>query len=127
VFELVIAREGPKLLPASGPETRRGEELRTAGQNWELTGNLSIGALIGVFSMQPEVRGRLIENRTNLPGVYRVTAHWTQDRTGGIEPTTDQYPPLFTALEQQLGLRLVESKEPLETLVIDHIERPSNN
>jgi uncharacterized protein (TIGR03435 family) len=127
VFDLVLAKTGPKLSPTSNPPSRREEALHPVGQNWELKGNLSIHDLIGMLEMQPEIGGRLIEDRTGLTGTYELAAHWTQDRTGGIEATTDQYPPLFSALEQQLGLRLVESKEPLETLVIDHIERPSNN
>jgi uncharacterized protein (TIGR03435 family) len=80
-----------------------------------------------MLEMQPELGGRLIEDRTGLAGTYKMAAQWTQDRSGGTDAATGQYPPLFTALQEQLGLRLVESKEPLETLVIDHIERPSEN
>ena len=36
-------------------------------------------------------------------------------------------PVLTTAIEEQLGLRLVSTKAPLEVLVIDHVERPSEN
>lgn len=127
VFDLVIAKAGPKLSPTSDAPSRREEALHPIGQNWEVKGNLSIHDVLDILEMQPEVGGRLIEDRTGLAGTYAMAAHWTQDRTGGTDAAAGKYPPLFTALQEQLGLRLVESKEQLETLVIDHIERPSEN
>jgi uncharacterized protein (TIGR03435 family) len=127
VFDLVVAKGGPKLSPTADAPSRREEALHPIGQNWELKGNVSIHDVIDMLEMQPEVGGRLIEDRTGLAGTYAMAAHWTQDRTGATDAAAGKYPPLFTALQEQLGLRLVESKEPLETLVIDHIERPSEN
>lgn len=127
VFDLVLAKGSPKLSPTSEPPTRRGDALHPVGQSWELKGNISMHDLVDMLEMLPELGGRLIEDRTGLTGTYLTTAHWTQDRSGGTEAATGEYPPLFTALQEQLGLRLVESKEPLETLVIDQIERPSGN
>jgi len=43
------------------------------------------------------------------------------------DPTRPDAPSIFTALQEQLGLKLESGRAPLQTLVIDHIERPSDN
>jgi uncharacterized protein (TIGR03435 family) len=45
----------------------------------------------------------------------------------GVEPAASAEPPLPTALQEQLGLKLVSQKEPVEVVVIDHIQQPSPN
>jgi uncharacterized protein (TIGR03435 family) len=52
---------------------------------------------------------------------------WTPDEQRGSDAAADAGPSLFTALEEQLGLKLVPAKGPVEVLVIDHIERPSES
>jgi uncharacterized protein (TIGR03435 family) len=46
---------------------------------------------------------------------------------GGTTPPDDSGPSIFTAVQEQLGLKLVSTKGPVDTIVIDHIERPSEN
>jgi uncharacterized protein (TIGR03435 family) len=53
--------------------------------------------------------------------------NWTADDRLGANNAPDAPPSLFTALEEQLGLKLVPAKGPVEVLVIDHMERPSAN
>ena len=58
---------------------------------------------------------------TGLKGRYDFTLEWAQH-------DTDDGPSLFTALQEQLGLRLVAQKGPVEILVIDHVEKvPAEN
>ena len=54
---------------------------------------------------------------------------WTSDNSRAAAAAADAEagPSIFTAMEEELGLKLVPSKEPLNVLVIDHIERPSPN
>jgi uncharacterized protein (TIGR03435 family) len=71
--------------------------------------------------------GRMIVDKTGLDGKrfdFEVT--WADDRRAA-DPSADAGPSIFTALEEQLGLKLVPAKGPVEVLVIDHIERPSAN
>jgi uncharacterized protein (TIGR03435 family) len=66
--------------------------------------------------------GRIVLDRTGLPGFYDWMLEWDQDPAA--ESTL---PSLFTALQEQLGLKLEAQKGPMETLVIDRAERPSEN
>ena len=68
---------------------------------------------------------RAVINRTGLSGTYDVDLKYTSPRPG-IAPTNDA-PSLFTALQEQLGLKLEGSRGPVEFIVIDHVERPSEN
>jgi uncharacterized protein (TIGR03435 family) len=79
---------------------------------------------------------RTIVDKTELTGDYDFTLHWTPDAGGpppnlppGVElPAIDPNgPTLFTALQEQLGLRLESQKGPVETIVIDHVEKPTEN
>jgi uncharacterized protein (TIGR03435 family) len=66
--------------------------------------------------------GSPVSNDTRLGGEYDFTLEWVQDAAA-----TDAGPTLFTALREQLGLRLVSAEKPAPVIVIDHIERPSEN
>ena len=69
---------------------------------------------------QPD--GRVVIDKTGLTGNYEFTLRYT-DKTA----PTDDTPSLFTALQEQLGLRLVPDRAPLQVVVIDGIERPTEN
>jgi uncharacterized protein (TIGR03435 family) len=73
--------------------------------------------------------GRVVLNQTSLQGKYDFEMHWTPDDSRGSDaaPSTDNGPALFTAMQEQLGLKLEARKSPLDVLAIDHIERPSEN
>jgi uncharacterized protein (TIGR03435 family) len=63
-----------------------------------------------------------VEDKTNLPGRYDFTLHYTYQST---DP--DSYPTLTTAIQEQLGLKLESTTGPVDVLVIDHVDRPSEN
>ncbi len=70
-----------------------------------------------------------VVDKTNLTGKYDVDLQWDaesvrQQSAAVDEPTS---PSIFTALQEQLGLKLESAKGPVKTLVIDHVERPSEN
>jgi uncharacterized protein (TIGR03435 family) len=84
--------------------------------------------------------GRPVIDRTGLTGSYDFKLEWTPDPGqsgpfgGGGPPGADAPPPpdpngpsLFTAVQEQLGLRLESQKGPVEMLVIDRVEKPSEN
>ena len=91
-----------------------------------------IATLVQFLSRQP--LGRTVLDKTGLTGNYDFTLQWTPDDLQRAASTaTDYVPPesawpsLFTALQEQLGLKLEPQKGSVQALVIDHAEKPSGN
>ena len=76
---------------------------------------------------------RPIVDKTGLTGKYNFTLQWTPAEVGPAgsngapSPSDSNKPSLFTALQEQLGLKLEVQKSPIDVIVIDHIEAPSAN
>jgi uncharacterized protein (TIGR03435 family) len=86
-----------------------------------------ISNLTGLLSQQ---LGRTVIDRTGLTGKYDFVLKWTPDTAYHVESDNDgppDGPSLFTAVQEQLGLRLESAKAPVEFLVIDHVEKPDAN
>ena len=66
-----------------------------------------------------------VVDQTNLPGRYDFTLTWTPDAIRATEPNAP--PSLFTAVQEQLGLKLEAARAPTDVLVIDKAEKPSEN
>jgi uncharacterized protein (TIGR03435 family) len=70
--------------------------------------------------------GRMIVDKTGLAGKrFNFELSWVSDNR--VEATGEMGPSLLTALEEELGLKLVSAKGPVPVLIIDHIEKPSPN
>jgi len=70
-----------------------------------------------------------VVDQTGLTGAYDFTLTWSEQTVvsgAGQESGTDA-PSLFTAVQEQLGLKLVPTKAPVEVIVVDHVEKPSEN
>jgi uncharacterized protein (TIGR03435 family) len=70
------------------------------------------------------IAGRFVVDRTGLTGRYEFTLRFTPP---GTQPGPDGSADFFTAIQEQLGLRLEAARAPVDTFVIDHIERPTPN
>ena len=74
---------------------------------------------------------RRVEDRTRLPGGVDADADFNPEGLPGMaqvspdERRLNDAPPLFTALQEELGLKLESTKGPVDVLVIDHVERPT--
>jgi uncharacterized protein (TIGR03435 family) len=101
--------------PPSGELTMRGQTM---------------GALANVLTM---LLDRTVRDRTGLLGGFDADARFSPESLPGMsrpspsDSATDDAPPLFTALEDQLGLKLSAGRGSVEILVIDRAERPSEN
>jgi uncharacterized protein (TIGR03435 family) len=131
IFALEVAKGGPKVSAARHQVPDR-FGVTHSGMNYELkaTGG-DMDGLARLLGRQPEVGGRSIVNRTGLSGDYDVTLRWT--RTGSATPdaaspgSEGNAPSYFTAIQEQLGLRLSSTKGQVDYIVVDHIEKPSTN
>jgi uncharacterized protein (TIGR03435 family) len=127
VYDLVLAKGGSKL-----QETPAGVNGGYSMGNGQLSGHgITLDSL--KFSLTNLV-GRVIVDKTGLTGKYDMTLNWTPDEEAGTSSDGAQSngnstagPSIFTALEEQLGLKLVSAKGPVDTIVIDHVEKPSQN
>lgn len=70
--------------------------------------------------------GRPVIDRTGLTGAYDIDLQWTPEESNSDPPQSDT-PSIFTALQEQLGLKLTPQKAPVQVLVIDKVTRPTAN
>jgi bla regulator protein BlaR1 len=141
VYELVVAKDGPKLpLPNSPPAPSAAAEPNKPPPDMRGSVQMSQGTVkarnVTLDGMLQApffgLGGRPIMNKTGLTGTYNLTLGWTPEQptasnSNGAAAPDDSGVSIFTALQEQLGLKLVPAKAPVEIIVIDHIEKPSEN
>jgi uncharacterized protein (TIGR03435 family) len=71
--------------------------------------------------------GRVVVDDTGLGGYYAFTLSYAQQPAAAADNAPGDRPSLFTALSEQLGLRLEPQRSPVETLIVDRIERPTDD
>lgn len=120
VYALIVAKNGPKLTADTDPQKESGLNTnRTAHEGRMAATNVPMSYLSNRLSNQ---LSHPVIDKTGLEGKYDWTLVWDPD------PTADSTnPSLFTAVQEQLGLKLEPQKGPVETLVINSVERPSEN
>lgn len=152
IYDLGVARTGLKLTapkegscqardPNAPPSPPKAGEKPVCG----LVG-MGRGTVNGVGISMPMLAtvlsgllGRVVRDKTDFTGTFDVHLEFAPDQAiadaivGGridgqaASPTDSAVPSIFTALQEQLGLRLEPAKGPVEVLVVDHVERPSDN
>ncbi len=122
VYALVPARNGPKLKPSEASQFN----VKYGRGRLEFRHQSMSGLANHLYSARAyaqQAADRPVIDRTGLDGFYDFTLEWTPD-TPQPDPAASG-PSIYTALEQQLGLRLQPEKAPIEFLVIDHAEKPA--
>jgi uncharacterized protein (TIGR03435 family) len=131
-YALVVAKNGPKL-----------HEVEPAGKGWSRNrvGGID-GQEVSLARLAEILAGRLghpVVERTGIKGVFDLKLSWAPDsatvgntaenkEAPAVDSMSDPSgPSIFSALQEQLGLRLEARKVPAEIIVIDHLERPSEN
>jgi uncharacterized protein (TIGR03435 family) len=131
-YALVVGKNGPKL-----------HEVELAGKGWARN---RVGAIegqeISTVRLAEILAGRLghpVVDLTGIKGVFDLKLSWTPDTSTVRNPAENKESPaaesmsdpsgpsIFTALQEQLGLKLEARKVPADIIVIDHVERPSEN
>ena len=128
VYALVVEKAGPKIQPlkdASGPSSKNGFGVGTG----TLTANrVSLASLALVLS---RLLGRPVFDRTGLRGTYDFKLEHDQSSVKeamvGLGNVPSEGASIFTAVRETLGLRLNPEKNPMDILIIDSAERPSDN
>jgi uncharacterized protein (TIGR03435 family) len=152
IYALVLARKdgklGPKLIeskeggctpfdplrPPAPAEPGKRPGLNCGQQMMSPRSLTAVAAPIAnVIPMLARMLGRTIVDKTGLKGNYDVSVEWVQDEALMLPPDVPKPvsdgsgPSIFTALQEQLGLKLESQKGPVEVFVVDRAEKPSEN
>ena len=112
--------------PANGNDTDAAGHVGSEGIRQQMPRRFQADAAAA------QVKDRFVIDRTNLVGRFDLRLRWSPeprsdpDRTVSPADSSDA-PSIFTAVQEQLGLRLESAKGPREFVVIDRVERPSEN
>ena len=148
IYALVVAKKGPKLKEAKpgdtypnglkGPDGLPHAGIMSWGRGRVAAQGVSMASLVRPLS---RVLGRTVLDKTGLTGKYDFTLEWEPDDSAPISRSAagsqsgndNDTPPdtegssLFTALQEQLGLKIQSQKGPITVIAIDHVEEPSPN
>lgn len=123
VFELVVAGDGPKLKPSTAESSflrlYRNTPPELPGVSYTI-----MAQKVSMARLADDLMGHLqrpVVDRTGISGEFDFKIDYA------VEGHSEEGPSLFTALQEQLGLRLRATKGPVESLVIEKAERPSEN
>lgn len=142
IYALVVAKGGFKLKEADPNNTysngiKGPDGLSHAGMI-AISNSRITGQGISMSSLAANVAGqvqRIVEDKTGLTGKYDVALHWLPEdnQAAPLEGQAEAAAPtdtgisIFTALQEQLGLKLESRRETVDTIVVDHVEMPSEN
>jgi uncharacterized protein (TIGR03435 family) len=130
VYALVLAKGGPKFSATKDPEGHSGTSA--SGGRLKATAVTMTRLAETLTQLLSRELGRVVVDRTGLDGKYDLELNWSPDNgssafSDGGNNAASIGPSIFTALEEQLGLKLTSAKGPVRSLVIDHLEQPSEN
>ena len=131
VYALVVAKNGPSLDASKESE---GDSSTSTGTGLFTAKGVTLAEVARALTQElSHELGRVVIDKTGVEGRYDVALKWTPDNgEAGMNSGTeaagpDSGPSIFTAIEEQLGLKLESSKGSVQVLVIDHVEMPSEN
>jgi uncharacterized protein (TIGR03435 family) len=132
IYELQVGPGGPKLKPTTAAPDAPINVTNTVYPSKVVLPARNATIQDVVAMMQRAMLDRPVVDKTGLTGRYDFDLEWAPDETqfGGAlipAPSDSPSPPLFTALQQQLGLKLVATKGPVDALIIDHANPPTEN
>jgi uncharacterized protein (TIGR03435 family) len=131
IYALVVDKGGPKMMPAAkGAGANSGQEPPRrppcpGGLVCE-EGDISMNQMADWLSRLSDV-GRPVIDKTGLKGAYSVRIEFSRVQLDSANPGGVVGASIFTALKEQLGLKLEPTKGQIDGLVIEHIQRPSEN
>ena len=126
VYELVVGKNGPKF-KESAPDANPMGHVNVIGRNYEVaipkaTMDEIVDQIANAFP------GRPVLDKTGLTGTYDIRMTYTPSFRTNRESDSDLNDiSIFTAVQDQLGLKLQARKALVEIVVLDHIEKPSEN
>jgi len=115
-YDLVFAKGGSKLQVTKS----NGKNIGMGHAHFSGEGLTTTSIAEGLS----QITGRVVVDKTNLSERYDFTLQWSPDDAPAADNSA---PSLFTAVQEQLGLKLEPAKEPVAVLVVDHVDMPTAN
>jgi uncharacterized protein (TIGR03435 family) len=131
VYQLVVAKDGVKSSGLTESSRNGGIRFLARGQIEGMGNTMS-----GLANYLQTLLGEVVVDKTGLTANYDFKLAWTPDESQAGKPGAQAGlgnaadpggPSIFTALQEQLGLKLDATKGPVETIVIEHVEKPTDN
>ena len=121
-YALVVARRSARISAA-----KPGEDFNIDGWGGHLALTaITMDAFADYLTQLRDIAGRVVLNRTELPAAYDFTLDWSRDRGDGSSQDSP-YPGLFTALQEQLGLKLKPEKASVPVVIVESAAPPTMN
>ena len=124
VFAITVAKGGPKLTENTSDPDGTMDQNGSGGNGWHLS-QFSNAAMSDLALILNFFVDRPVVDQTGLKGRYDFKLKWLTDDSHATDPNAP--PGLFTAIQEQLGLKLEPIKAQATVLVIDKVDRPSAN
>jgi uncharacterized protein (TIGR03435 family) len=144
-YDLIVGKNGPKL-KASDPNAKENGSMRMMMDQGRMVMTAKGMAMAGLARNLSGAAGRPVFDKTGLTGIYDINLEYAPERMNGVgvggpvppgggaagsapEVPADPVggPLIISALEEQLGLKLVSSRGPMQVVVIEHMDKPDAN
>jgi uncharacterized protein (TIGR03435 family) len=122
VYELIPAKGDPKLKPSESAQFNL--RLTPRGAEFRHTTMQQLANFLYCPHCARQAADRPVFDKTGMAGTYDFTLNWSPSSLSDGNPND---PSIFTAMQEQLGLKLLPARAPVDFLVIDHAERPPRN
>jgi uncharacterized protein (TIGR03435 family) len=122
-YTLIVGKNGPRIRPATDgdvppPRAQRGAPPTASRRVYQRTTMTYVALMLGVITRRP------VLDRTGLTGEFIFDLEYAPE---DAPPGESSAPSVFTAVQEQLGLKLESAKVPAEVIVIDRAEKPSED
>ena len=135
VYNLVVDKSGSKLKPTtvlipSSPEEQKAHPEKYKGSGMTMGPGMFEATAVSVRQLASQLSNAVskpVNDATGLTGSYDINLHFRPDDGGTDSGDNSDGPSVFSAVQEQLGLKLVPTKGPVETLVVDAAQKPEAN
>ncbi|WP_263377821.1 TIGR03435 family protein [Granulicella paludicola] len=135
IYDLVLDKSGPKFKVTTAIEAPSQEEMKANPDKYKkgfmtMGQGMYEGTGVPVRSLASQLANAVskpVHDETGLTGLYDIKLHYRPEDTAPDNGENPDTPSVFLALQEQLGLKLVPNKGPVETLVVDAAQKPEAN
>jgi uncharacterized protein (TIGR03435 family) len=124
IYALTVGKTGSRVRQSSGDDTQPGTKISKGHVELRKVSMQRFAEVVEIVG-KPD---RPIVDKTQLPGLFDFMLDWMPDNMSFVDSSAlPTGPSLFTAIQEQLGLKLGAEKAAMEFIIVDHVEEPTEN